>query len=84
MRFKIGDKVRICKTSRWKKRIKETVGIVKGLQDKRIEVKWETNGCIICGIDNSCVYRVNVRWHQPYDIEPVVTKGEQLLFNFKD
>ena len=82
MELKVGDKIKICKASRWKKRIKETVGVVRKICGECVEVKWETRGCVMCGIDIRCIYPTNIQRHKLYDIEPAVKIGEQLLLAF--
>lgn len=80
--FKIGDKVKVRDSSRLKKRIKNTIGVVKSIRGGSILIKWRTTGCVTCGIDNPCRYPTNKRWCNPCDIEPAIKVGEQLLFNF--
>lgn len=80
--FKIGDEVKVCDSSRWKKRIMNTIGVIVVKDENRIYVEWETKGCVICGVENPCNYPQNIQWHSSHDIEHVVKVGEQLLFSF--
>ena len=82
MKFKIGDKVKVCDSSRWKKRIKDTIGVVMEIHMDVILVKWRTKGCVVCGIGCPCRYPTNVLWHKLYDIELTIKPGQQLLFSF--
>ena len=80
--FKIGDKVKVSKTSRWTQRIGDTLGVVVSMQGSSICVKWETSGCILCGIKNECNMQIQEWHHSPSDIYKINVKGEQLLFSF--
>ena len=80
--FKIGDKVKIAECSRFKQRIGDIVGVVVGVNEEFIRVKWKTNGCILCGVENVCGSRVNTWSHPLRDIKSAIKVGQQLLFSF--
>ena len=80
--FKIGDKVKVSKPSRWTQRIGDTLGVVISIKSGSIYVKWATSGCVLCGIDNECDMQIQEWHHSPSDICKINVKGEQLLFSF--
>ena len=85
MKFKKGDMVKVCASSRWKTRIKNTIGIVSMVNGcSSILVEWGTKECVICGIGNPCNYPENKQWNKPSEIEPAIKVGEQLLFSFME
>lgn len=81
--FKIGDKVRACDSSKWKKRLGNTIGVVTGLVGTDFRVVWETDKCIfLCGVNEVCNTPINTWTHFPNEIELVAKVGGQLMLSF--
>lgn len=77
--FKIGDKVRLRNRPKWK----HGDGEITKANTKMgwFNVRFNTSGCVVCE-DENCGHKMKSVWVKSVNIERVVVKNEQLLFNF--
>ena len=81
MKFQIGDKVNLCNSQKYPNwRHEGVTGVVIEIGKERIEVRWDTDDCVLCG--GGCNMQLSTWDYYPEDIKLVSRKGQQLLFEF--
>lgn len=78
--FKIGDKVRVLHNPKWRHG-DGTIIDISG-SEAYVHVKFDVSVCVLCSDAESCNNPINSKWYKITNIEHVVKKKQQLVFDF--